>query len=109
MGDDSRRVQRGLTDYDIRPDEFNEGDQADQVVCKCESPRILDFAMPWDSSSSLGGGIVVDAVLGPFAVENTTIRFQVANQVMALHWDPLGDGNRYLFASDFLARNPLPS
>jgi hypothetical protein len=71
--------------------------------------RVLDFAMPWDSSSSLGGGIVVDAVLGPFAVENTTIRFQVANQVMALHWDPLGDGNRDLFASDFLARNPLPS
>ena len=80
-----------------------------EIFANADRRRILDFAMPWDSCGSLGSRIVVDAVLGPFAVENAAIRFQVANQVMALHWDPLGDGNRDLFPSDFLARNSFAS
>jgi hypothetical protein len=41
--------------------------------------RILDFAMPWDSAGSLGGGIVVNTVFGPFADENAAVCLQVAN------------------------------
>ena len=41
--------------------------------------RVLDFAMPRDGTGSLGGGIVVDAVLGPFAEENAAICLQMAN------------------------------
>jgi hypothetical protein len=41
--------------------------------------RILDFAMPWDGTGSLSGGIVVDAVLGPLADKNAAIGLQVAN------------------------------
>ena len=41
--------------------------------------RILDFAMPWDGTGSLSGGIVVDAVLGTFVYQDTAVRFQVPN------------------------------
>jgi hypothetical protein len=41
--------------------------------------RILHFAMPGNSAGSLGGGIVVDAVLSPFAEKNAAICLQVAN------------------------------
>jgi hypothetical protein len=41
--------------------------------------RILDFTMPWNGTGSLSGGIVVDAVLGPFADKDAAICLQVAN------------------------------
>lgn len=50
-----------------------------EIFANADRRRILDFAMPWDSGSSLGSGIVVDAVLGPFPVENAAIGFEVAN------------------------------
>lgn len=50
-----------------------------QIFANANCRRILDFAMPWNSGSSLGSGIVVHAVLGPFAEENAAIRFEVAN------------------------------
>jgi hypothetical protein len=56
-----------------------------EILANANRRRILDFAMPWDSGRSLGSRSIVDAVLGPFAVENAAIRFQVANQVLALY------------------------
>jgi hypothetical protein len=50
-----------------------------EIFANANRRRILDFAMPWDSSSSLGSGIVVDAVLGPFAEKNAAICLQIAN------------------------------
>lgn len=50
-----------------------------KIFANANRGRILDFAMPRDSGGSLGAGIVVHAVLGPFAEENTAIGLQVTN------------------------------
>ena len=50
-----------------------------EIFADANRSRILDFAMPRDGGGSLGSGIVVDAVLGPFTEKNAAIRLQVAN------------------------------
>jgi hypothetical protein len=68
------------TAYDIRLEVFNEESGAHiKILADADRRRILDFAMPWDSGSSLGNRIVVDAVLGPFPVKNAAIGLEVAN------------------------------
>jgi hypothetical protein len=44
-----------------------------EIFADANRGRILDFTMPWDGRSSLGSGIVVDAVLGPFTQKNAAI------------------------------------
>jgi hypothetical protein len=50
-----------------------------EIFANTNGRRVLDFAMPWNGGGSLGGGIVVDAVPGPFAEKNAAICFQVVN------------------------------
>jgi hypothetical protein len=40
---------------------------------------ILDFAMSWDSGGSLGGRIVIHAMLSPFTEESAAVCLQVAD------------------------------
>ena len=47
--------------------------------------RLLDLAMSWNGAGALRCRIVVDTVLGTFANEHATVRFQMADQVLALH------------------------
>jgi hypothetical protein len=51
-----------------------------EIFANANRRRVLYFAMPWNSGGSLGGGgIVVHAVLGPFAEEDAALGLQVTN------------------------------
>jgi hypothetical protein len=50
-----------------------------KILADANRRRILDFPMSWHSGGSLGGGIIVDAVLGPFAEESTAVCLQMAD------------------------------
>jgi len=45
---------------------------------------ILDFLVPRDGAGALGGGIVIDAVLGAFAKKSAAVCFQMTDQVLTL-------------------------
>ena len=69
-----------------------------QAVCKFGS--VLNFTVSRHRAGALCGGVMVDAVIGAFAQQHAAVRFQVPNQVDALHKSR--DGNRDFFAGNFL-------
>jgi hypothetical protein len=56
-----------------------------KLLADADRGRILDFSMPRHSAGALCCGIVVDAVFGTLTKELTAVRFQVADQIDALH------------------------
>ena len=56
-----------------------------ELLTDADRGRFLDLAMSWNGAGALSCGIVVDTMLGTFANEHATVRFQMADQVLALH------------------------
>lgn len=70
------------------PDDSAKGIRHGELFTNTNSGRLLDLAMSWNGAGALDCGIVIDTVLGTFANEHATIRFQMADQVLALHYSP---------------------
>ena len=64
------------------------GIRHDELLTNTNRGRLLDLAMSWHGAGALRCRIVVDTVLGTFANERATVRFQMADQVLALHYSP---------------------